>query len=73
MMPKLLIVGLVLVAGLVSRITYEQLIHPTTPAEAQANRRDCSSFPSQEAAQAAENQRPSEIRRTDQRPSTAHA
>jgi len=60
MMPKLLIVGLVLVAGLVSRITYEQLIHPTTPAEAQANQRDCSSFPSQEAAQAALERDPSD-------------
>jgi hypothetical protein len=60
MMPKLLIVGLVLVAGLVSRITYEQLIHPTTPAKAQASQRDCSSFPSQEAAQAALERDPSD-------------
>ena len=60
MMPKLLILGLVLVAGLVSRVTYEQLIHPTTPAEAQANQRDCSSFPSQEAAQAALERDPSD-------------
>lgn len=60
MMPKLLIVGLVLVAGLVSRITYEQLIHPTTPAEAQANQRNCSSFSSQEAAQAALERDPSD-------------
>jgi hypothetical protein len=60
MMPKLLVVGLVLVAGLVSRITYEQLIQPTTPAEAQANQRDCSSFSSQEAAQAALERDPSD-------------
>ena len=60
MMPKLLVLGLVLVAGLVSRITYEQLIHPTTPAEAQANQRDCSSFSSQEAAQAALERDPSD-------------
>ena len=60
MMPKLLVVGLVLVAGLVSRITYEQLIHPTTPAEAQANQVDCSSFGSQEAAQAALERDPSD-------------
>jgi hypothetical protein len=58
--PKLLVVGLVLLAGLVSRITYDQLIHPTTPAEAQANQRDCSSFPSQEAAQAALERDPSD-------------
>ena len=60
MMPKLLVVGLVLVAGLVSRITYEQLVHPTKPAAAQANQRDCSGFGSQEAAQAALERDPSD-------------
>lgn len=59
MMPKLLVVGLVLVAGLVSRITYEQLIHPSKPAAAQVNQ-DCSSFGSQEAAQAALERDPSD-------------
>ncbi|CAN5777066.1 hypothetical protein BH18ACT11_BH18ACT11_18020 [soil metagenome] len=52
MVPKLLVVGLVLVAGLVSRITYEQLVHPSEPAAAQVNQYDCSTFGSQEAAQA---------------------
>ena len=60
LIPKLLVVGLVLVAGLVSRITYEQLIHPTTPAEAQANQRGCSSFRSQVDAQAALERDPSD-------------
>jgi hypothetical protein len=49
---RLLVVGLVLLAGLVSRVTYEQLIHPTVPAAAQANQYDCASFGSQQSAQA---------------------
>jgi hypothetical protein len=49
---RLLVVGLVLLAGLVSRVTYEQLVHPSQPAAAQANRYDCASFGSQESAQA---------------------
>ncbi len=52
MMPKLLVVGLVIVAGLVSRVTYEQIVHPSKPAAAQVNQYDCASFGSQEAAQA---------------------
>ena len=59
-MPKLMVVGLVLVAGLVSRVTYEQLVHPSKPAAAQANQRDCSGFGSQEAAQAALERDPSD-------------
>ena len=49
---RLLVVGLVLLAGLVSRVTYEQLIHPHKPAAAQSTQRDCSSFGSQQSAQA---------------------
>ncbi|CAA9417714.1 hypothetical protein AVDCRST_MAG82-1215 [uncultured Rubrobacteraceae bacterium] len=49
---KLLVVGLVLVAGLVSRVTYEQLVYPSKPAAAQADQYDCGSFGSQESAQA---------------------
>ena len=45
-------VGLVLLAGLVSRVTYEQLVHPREPSAAQSNQYDCSSFGSQQAAQA---------------------
>src|SRR5215210_6018301 len=60
MMPKLLVIGLVLVAGLVSRTTYEQLVHPSEPATAQVNQKDCSSFDSQEAAQAALERDPSD-------------
>ncbi len=60
MMPKLLVIGLVLVAGLVSRITYHQLVHPSEPAAAQVNQKDCSSFGSQEAAQAALERDPSD-------------
>ena len=49
---RLLVVGLVLLAGLVSRVTYEQLIYPTAPAAAQADQYDCASFGSQQSAQA---------------------
>jgi hypothetical protein len=49
---RLLVVGLVLLAGLVSRVTYEQLIHPRLPAAAQSNQYKCASFGSQQSAQA---------------------
>ena len=49
---RLLVVGLVLLAGLVSRVTYEQLVHTSQPAAAQADQYDCASFGSQESAQA---------------------
>jgi hypothetical protein len=49
---RLLVVGLVLLAGLVSRVTFEQLIHPRVPAAAQSNQYDCASFGSQQSAQA---------------------
>jgi hypothetical protein len=49
---RLLVVGLVLLAGLVSRVTYEQLMHPRVPAAAQSDQYDCASFGSQQSAQA---------------------
>ena len=49
---KLLVVELVLVAGFVSRVTYEKLLYPSTPAVAQEDQYDCASFGSQESAQA---------------------
>ena len=49
---KVVVVLLVLAAGFVSRVTYEQLVNPRTPAIAQENQYDCASFGSQEAAQA---------------------
>ena len=48
---KLVMVGLVLVAGFVLRGTYEQVIYPSKPAVAQADQYDCASFGSQESAQ----------------------
>ena len=57
---RLLIVGLVLLAGFVSRVTYEQLIHPLESAVAQSSQRDCSSFGSQQSAQAALERDPSD-------------
>jgi hypothetical protein len=48
---KLVMVGLVLVAGFVLRATYEQIIYPSKSAMAQADQYDCASFGSQESAQ----------------------
>jgi hypothetical protein len=48
---KLVMVGLVLVAGFVLRATYEQIVYPSKPAVAQADQYDCASFGSQESAQ----------------------
>src|SRR5688500_730886 len=48
---KLVMVGLVLVAGFVLRGTYEQIVYPSNPAVAQADQYDCASFGSQESAQ----------------------
>jgi hypothetical protein len=48
---KLVMVGLVLVAGFVLRGTYEQIVYPGKPAEAQADQYDCASFGSQQSAQ----------------------
>jgi hypothetical protein len=50
-MSKLVLVGLVLVAGFVLRGTYEQIIYPSKPAVAQVDQYDCASFGSQESAQ----------------------
>ncbi len=50
-MSKLVMVGLVLVAGFVLRATYEQIVYPSKPAVAQAEQYDCASFGSQESAQ----------------------
>jgi hypothetical protein len=57
---RLLVVGLVLLAGLISRVTYEQLIHPRAPAAAQSNQYDCASFGSQQSAQAELERSPSD-------------
>jgi hypothetical protein len=48
---KLVMVGLVLVAGFVLRGIYEQIIYPSKSAMAQADQYDCASFGSQESAQ----------------------
>ena len=48
---KLVMLGLVLVAGFVLRGTYEQIVYPSKPAVAQADQYDCASFGSQESAQ----------------------
>ena len=49
---RLVVVGLVLAAGFVARITYEQMVFLSTPAVAQTDQYDCASFGSQESAQA---------------------
>jgi hypothetical protein len=48
---KLVMVGMVLVAGFVLRGAYEQIIYPSKAAMAQADQYDCASFGSQESAQ----------------------
>ena len=48
---KLVMVGLVFVAGFVLRSAYEQIVYPSKPAVAQADQYDCASFGSQESAQ----------------------
>jgi hypothetical protein len=50
-MLRVIVVMLVIAAGIVSRVTYEQVIDPSTPAVAQ-NALNCSSFNSQAEAQA---------------------
>jgi len=65
MTSRLLVVGLVLLAGLVSRVTYEQLVHPSTPAAAQANQQDCANFSSQKSAQTALERDPSDPNNLD--------
>jgi hypothetical protein len=65
MVSRLLVVGLVLLAGLVSRVTYEQLIHPRDPAAAQTDQYDCASFGSQQSAQAELERDPSDPNNLD--------
>ena len=62
---KLVMVGLVLVAGLVLRVAYEQLVYPSKPAVAQSDRYDCASFGSQESAQAVLDSDPSDPNNLD--------
>src|SRR5215218_10776582 len=62
---RLLVVGLVLLAGLVSRVTYEQLLHPSEHAAAQSSQYDCDSFGSQQAAQAELERDPSDPNNLD--------
>jgi hypothetical protein len=64
-MSRLLVVGLVLLAGVVSRVTYEQLVNPENPAVAQANQYNCASFGSQESAQAELERDPSDPNNLD--------
>jgi len=62
---RLVVVGLVLVAGFVARITYEQMVYPSTPAVAQEDQYDCASFGSQESAQAELDRDPSDPNNLD--------
>lgn len=58
--------GLVLVAGFVARVSYEQLVYPGAPAEAQTDQYDCASFGSQESAQAELDRDPSDPNNLDE-------
>ncbi len=55
---KIVVVLLVLAAGFVGRVTYEQVINPSTPTLAQEDQYDCASFGSQESAQSELNRDP---------------
>lgn len=56
---KVAVVVLVLAAGATARITYEQIVHSSTPARAQTgDRYDCGDFRFQEEAQAVYDQDP---------------
>src|SRR5919202_5443631 len=66
MMWKLVVVGLVLACGFVSRVTYQQILHPDTPAVAQGtDQYDCASFGSQASAQAELERDPSDPNNLD--------
>jgi hypothetical protein len=58
-MLRVTVVMLVIAAGIVARVTYEQVAEPSTPAFAQ-DTRNCGGFPSQAAAQAALRQDPTD-------------
>src|ERR671916_1478153 len=62
---KLVMVGLVLVAGFVLRGTYEQIVYPGKPAKAQADQYDCASFGSQQSAQVELDRDPSDPNNLD--------
>jgi hypothetical protein len=62
---KLVMVGLVLVAGFVLRGTYEQIVYLSKPAVAQADQYDCASFGSQESAQVELDRDPSDPNNLD--------
>jgi hypothetical protein len=52
MVLRLAVVALILLAGFVMRLSWEELAHPPEPALAQTDQYDCASFGSQESAQA---------------------
>src|SRR5919107_1111581 len=62
---KLVMVGLVLVAGFVLGGTYEQIVYPGKPAKAQADQYDCASFGSQQSAQVELDRDPSDPNNLD--------
>jgi hypothetical protein len=54
------VVAFVLLGGVVTRMTYEQTVNPSTPAQAQADLYDCGDFTYQEEAQAVFDQDPTD-------------
>ena len=54
------VVAFVLLGGVVTRMTYEQTVNPSTPAQAQADLYDCCDFTYQEEAQAVFDQDPTD-------------
>src|SRR5215212_9067848 len=62
---KLVMVGLVLAAALVLRVTYEQMVYPDEAALAQADQYDCASFGSQSSGQVELDRGPSDPNNLD--------
>src|SRR5215210_8493045 len=62
---KLVMVGLVLAAAFVLRVTYEQMVYPDEAALAQADQYDCASFGSQASAQVELDRDPSDPNNLD--------
>src|ERR671918_3106118 len=62
---RLVMVGLVLAAAFVLRVTYDQMVYPDEAALAQADQYDCASFGSQASAQVELDRDPSDPNNLD--------
>ena len=63
---RIVIVVLTFAAGFTARMTYEEIVHPSSAALAQEDQYDCASFGSQESAQAELDRDPSDPNNLDE-------